>query len=344
MKRKKRIALFFTGGTIGMECQEEQRGVAPGGNFGRLLDHLSIKTDAQLTPIWWSDLPSPHMTPERMLGLARSVDATLKAGEADAAIVLHGTDLMTESAFMMELVQTSEKPVVFTGSMRHMGESGYDGIRNLQNSIAICLSAPPSPEVLVQMGDWFFTAADAIKEDSLSTVPIVSGQASVAGRVVGSQAVLARPVTVRRARLPFGVESLSPDVHLVSAYPGMDSAMLDFLTRERGAAGIVVEGFGAGNVPPSLCPGIERACAAGAIVVVSTRCIHGGAWPIYGYPGGAEFLQREYGVLLSSTLSGTKALLLLKAALGNRCGKKEIEALFSGEFSRHTPLQGQQES
>lgn len=327
--KERHIAIFFTGGTIGMDRVPGMEGVAPGGNFERLMAHLAPHPDIELRPIIWSDLPSPHMTPEHMLRLAMDVNTALADPRALGAVVLHGTDLMVESAFAMELALTSSKPVVFTGSMRHMGETGYDGVRNLCNGIRICLAAPPCSEVFVQLGDWIFSARDAIKEDSLSVDPITSQQRGVAGRLAGDHVLFTRPVTTKRPYLPFAVTKMSKDVHLVAAYPGIGPELIDFLVERREAKGLVIEGFGAGNIPPALCPAIGRARDAGAPVVIATRCIRGGVWPLYGYPGGAAFLQKETGAILSHSLNGPKALLLLKAAIAHGRAHADIAALFA---------------
>ena len=322
------IALFFTGGTIGMDRVPGMEGAAPGGNFERLMAHLAPHPEIAVRPAIWSDMPSPHMTPEHMLRLAMDVNATLADPAALGAVVLHGTDLIAESAFTMELALAGPKPVVFTGSMRHMGEAGYDGVRNVRNAINICLSAPPRAEVLVQLGDWIFSARDAIKEDSLSVDPIASQTRCAAGRLAGDHVVFMRPVTAKRPFLPFPVAGMSKDVHLVAAYPGMGPELIDFLVEKQNAKGVVIEGFGAGNIPPALCPALKRAHDAGAVVVVATRCMRGGVWPLYGYPGGAAFLQKESKAILAHSLNGPKALLLLKAAIAHGCTRDEIIPFF----------------
>jgi len=91
--------------------------------------------------------------------------------------------------------------------------------------------------------------------------------------------------------------------------------------------GLVIEGFGAGNVPPTLVPALE-ACLADTIpVVLTTRCIEGGVWPIYGYPGGGADLARR-GAILCGRLGGPKARLRLMCALGLTRNMDEIRDLF----------------
>ena len=63
----KRIAIFFTGGTIAMR-QGEDGAVRPALGLGALLAELPLRLpDAvELLPVEWANLPSSHMTPELM--------------------------------------------------------------------------------------------------------------------------------------------------------------------------------------------------------------------------------------------------------------------------------------
>ena len=108
----KEIVIFFTGGTIGMDAKEGRGGAVPGNNQGRIFDALAdLQPGLHLKAVAWADLPSPHITPEIMLRLSQDLDAQLGRSEVLGAVVLHGTDLMAETAFLLELTLTSGKPV-----------------------------------------------------------------------------------------------------------------------------------------------------------------------------------------------------------------------------------------
>ncbi|WP_245628823.1 hypothetical protein [Salidesulfovibrio brasiliensis] len=55
-QRQGRIAVFFTGGTIGMSPAEGVDGVAPGNNFSKLLHELASPPDA------WCSIPCSGLT------------------------------------------------------------------------------------------------------------------------------------------------------------------------------------------------------------------------------------------------------------------------------------------
>ncbi|MGE4194148.1 MAG: asparaginase [Pseudodesulfovibrio sp.] len=328
MTKSPEIVIFFTGGTIGMSPVEGKEGVAPGGNFEGLLNQLAPQeSEVVLRPVLWSDKPSPHMTPADMFRLARDVEEALMEESVLGAVVLHGTDTLVETAYMCDLVVHSDKPVILTGSMRYYSEAGYDGIRNLANTVRACLlPLPPGIGACILMTDRIFAAREAVKVNSLNVDAFESREAGVVGYVAGESVLLARRHSTPNPRRKISPPAIEPNVPLLTAYTGIDRSLVDH-ARSRGAKGIVIEGFGAGNVPPSMVEGIEACLEAGLPVVLATRCIEGGVWPIYGYPGGGADLYAK-GVILSGRLGGPKARIRLMCALGLTSDPEEIRALF----------------
>jgi len=321
------IAVVFTGGTIGMEPREGGEGVVPAGDFDRLMDELGLDhRGVRLRPVAWGDRPSPHMTPRLMFQLAKDVDDILGEPSVRGAVVLHGTDVMVESAFMADLTVLSPKPVVFTGSMRFISELGYDGIRNLYGGIHACLlPVPPELGVLVLMTDRLFSAREAVKINSLNIDAFESPEAGPVGYIVDDQVLLTRRSVDRHAAVK--AWDIEENIPLVTCFTGMDGSLIEHLVGQE-VKGLVIEAFGAGNVPPAIVPALEKAVGQGIPVVVATRSLEGGVWPIYAYPGGAVDL-RERGAILAGRLSGPKARLLLMVALALTDDVREIKRIFS---------------
>jgi L-asparaginase len=326
--KTKEILVFFTGGTIGMSPAEGVHGVAPGDNFDKLLNQLAPQREGvTLRPIPWSDKPSPHMTPADMFRLAREVEAALAEPDVLGAVILHGTDVLVESAYMCDMVIDSDKPVILTGSMRYYSESGYDGIRNLINGVRACLlPIPAGTGACVLMTDRIFAAREAVKVNSLNVDAFESREAGIVGYVAGESVILAGCPLAHAPRRKLRPASIEGDVPLLTAFTGMDRSLIDHL-KSQGMKGLVIEGFGAGNVPPAIVPALEECLAASIPVVLATRCIEGGVWPIYGYPGGGADLS-DRGVILCGRLGGPKARLRLMCALGLTRDMHEIRDLF----------------
>lgn len=323
------VVVFFTGGTIGMSPTEGSAGVAPGGNFGNLLNSLAPQPDGvTLHPVLWSDKPSPHMTPNDMFRLSRDIQAALDEESCLGVVVLHGTDVLAETAYMVDITVQSPKPVVLTGSMRYYSESGYDGLRNLINAVRACLlPLPAGTGAVVLMTDRIFAAREAVKVNSMNVDAFESREAGIIGYVAGENVMLAGCPLSPEPGLKIDTDHIESAVPLITSYTGMGPEMIDY-AREQGAKGLVIEGFGAGNVPPAVVPALQRCLDAGIPVVLATRCIEGGVWPIYGYEGGGAHLA-EMGVLLCDRLGGAKARIKLMCALGAGLGKAGLRALFT---------------
>ena len=307
------VAIFFTGGTIAMR-EGKDGAVRPALGLEELLAELppALPDSAGLLPVEWANLPSSHITPELMFRLAGDVRDMLTREDVAGAVILHGTDVMEETAFMLDLLLDSAKPVVITGAMRSYGEAGYDGLRNLASAVRACLlPLPAGLGVVLLMTDKLFAAREVTKVHSMGIDAFGSPAAGPLGSCVAGGVQLFRmPVP----HAPLGAKSLEPHVDLLSLAPGADGRLIAFC-RDNGAKGLVLEGLGAGNVPPGALEELRKTVGAGLPVVLTSRCIEGGVWPVYGYSGGANSL-RDMGVILGGNLRAQKARILLMVALG----------------------------
>src|SRR6185312_7235720 len=183
------------------------------------------------------------------------------------------------------------------------------GPRNLLNAVRVA-AAPEARDAggVVAMGDEIHAARWVRKLDSGLASAFGSPRRGPIGRVTPSSLDLPWiPPRGFTADLP---EELTHEVPIVTGYPGMDAAVIDAVVEAGGAAGLVVEGTGSGNVPGGAMPAIRRAVERGLPVVAATRVPGGAGRSGYGSPGGGAEL-RELGVVGAGPLSAGKARLLL---------------------------------
>ena len=102
-----------------------------------------------------------------------------------------------------------------------------------------------------------------------------------------------------------------PRVDVVACHQGADDALLRAAVTA-GAAGVVLEAFGAGNVPPPVAAAAAELVAGGVPVLVCSRVPAGPVAPLYA--GGGASLARA-GALFAGDLSPWQGRLLLAAAL-----------------------------
>ena len=129
----KHILVLHTGGTISM-TETRDGDIMPSQHNPLLGADSFVPAGVELTNEEIFNLPSPHMTPERMLTLVKRIRRAEKEG-ADGVVVTHGTDTLEETAYFLDLTLDSAMPVVVTGAMRSSNEIGSDGLENLQSAI-----------------------------------------------------------------------------------------------------------------------------------------------------------------------------------------------------------------
>ena len=284
-----------------------------------------------------SRLPGPHVTPAHMWQLARRAAAWLERPDVDGLVITHGTDTLEETAYLLDLVLTSGKPVAMVGAMRTMSDASWDGPANLIAAARVA-SAPASRGrgTVVVMNEQVLSAPEAVKMHTEAAGAFTAPEFGPIGIVDGGQVVYrrerpARP-SWRSADAGPGLRAarLETRVDVIQAATGMDDTFIRAAV-ERGARGLVIVAFGRGNVPATIMPAIRDAIGSGVQVAIVSRCATGRVGARYGYEGGGLDLQRA-GALLAGDLTGAKARLLLMVALGiNGDGSELLSRLSNSE-------------
>jgi L-asparaginase len=323
----KQVALIFTGGTIGMELNSDSHGVIPSLTPNQILESLSgIKEFDNLIVHEYSRKPSPFITNEDMKEIATLAEDYLDRDNIAGVVVIHGTDVLEETAFYLHCVIQSDKPVVLTGSMKNASEFGYDGVTNLVSSIKVCLTEESKHKgTLVVMNDTINSALEVTKTHTMSLDTFKSIEFGPLGIVDQGEVIYYRNVThFRQYKLQ---NTINKDTYLIKAYAGMDGGYIEYLM-EHGARGIVIESLGRGNLPPQIMDQIDLARNLGIYIVIVSRCYSGRVLDTYAYLGGGYDLV-ERGCILGGSFNGQKARILLMLAISNDYDYQEIKDLFA---------------
>lgn len=318
------VVVMFTGGTISMKIDPETAAAVPALSGRDIVSQVpGLRRAARLTVEDYARLPGPHVSPYWMWGLKQRIEHHLADPRVDGVVVTHGTDTIEETAFLVDLTTETGKAVVFCGAMRTLGEPGSDGPANLR--LAVQTAANPDARghgVLIAIGEQILAASEAVKTHTQALGSFQSGIGPVA--IMDRQGVRFVRGAVRRRFVRTGGVDPSVDLHVMAT--GSDDRLLR-ASIETGAHGLVIEGTGAGNVPPAAVPAIRDALKAGIPVVIASRCGAGSVAPLYGYEGGGAQLHK-LGCILGSDLVGQKARVLLMVALGAGLSDLALRALF----------------
>jgi L-asparaginase len=322
-----KVIMVFTGGTISMKIDEGNHSVVPAFNANEIMANLfSSDLYKDLETVEFSELPSPSITPDMMLALSRLIKDYLKRDDVLGVVVVHGTDTLEETAFFLDVIIDSPKPVVVTGSMKSSSELGYDGINNLVSSILVAKSPKSlNKGTLVVMNDSINAASEVSKTNTLSLDTFKSLDYGPLGIVDSKEVIFYR--TVNYVKKHVDTDSIENAVHLLKVYSGMDSSLLKFLINEMHSKGIVLDALGRGNVPPSMLEGIDLALKHNIPVIICSRCPSGRVFDTYGYVGGGKDLTNR-GCILAPNLNGQKARIKLMIGLTRYKSFSDLKNLF----------------
>lgn len=319
-----KVVVLSTGGTIAMKLDPE-RGVVPAVSGQDLVDAVpGLEKVCEVEVREFSNIPSPHMTPGIMLQLARQVEKALDESDVAGVVVTHGTDTVEETAYFHDMYINHSKPVCFTAAMRSAAEISPDGPKNILAAVrTACSPKACNMGALVVLNDTIHAAREVAKTHSANPATFASPFWGALGYVDEDRVIIRRAPLGRQHIHP---EALGGEVPLIKLVTGDDATLLDFFV-EQNVAGIVLEAFGRGNVPPAVLPGIERATTRNIPVVLTTRTFSGRVLDVYGYPGGVV-TSRAAGAIMGGDLSGPKARLKLMLVLGLTRDPEKIASYF----------------
>ena len=265
-----KICLLFCGGTIGMVRNPKTGALQPASSALEIIrDFPEIQKFMRLDFKMVFNIDSSNMNPTHWTEMAKKIYSLYD--QYDGFVVAQGTDTMAYSASALSFaLQNLSKPVVFTGSLIPLTEIGSDGRNNL---IYACLTATQDiAEVCLVLANKILRANRSKKYHESFVAVFHSPNYPHLGEL-GRPIVLHEWRKKRRKRTLKFQPDFDPKISVLKLFPGFDPSIIDGVI-ERKAHGIVLEGFGPGNVPfleNSLIPKIEKATKLGIPVVITTQ-------------------------------------------------------------------------
>src|SRR5256714_6753833 len=320
------IVILFTGGTISMRNDPGGAGGAqPGLTPTEILAATKgIRAVTAVETEEWGQFPGPHMTVERMWGLRNRIVEHLARPEVMGVVITHGTDTLEESAYLVARSTSSEKPIVFAGSMRTVSVLGWDAPANLFEAVAgVTRPGARGFGGWVLIGGQIFAALDTTKTNTHLLDAFESPGLEPLG-------VLDEGELILRREMPPSPPTLNPNglatpVDIIFVAAGSDTRLLD-AARET-AKGVVLAAMGRGNVPPAMVPGIQRWVSEGKPVVITSRTQGGRVGHTYGYPGGGRRLE-EMGAIFGGSRRAPQGRIGLMLGLGCGMDGAQLRNLF----------------
>ncbi len=322
------IVVLATGGTIaGAAASDVQAGYTSGqvGVEQLLAAVPQAKKLANLRGEQISNIGSQDMNDEVWLKLARRINELTAMKDVDGIVITHGTDTIEETAYFLNLVTRSRKPVVLTAAMRPSTALSADGPLNFYNAVAVAANKDAAGRgVLVVVNDWIHGASSLTKASTTAVQTFLSPLRGLIGTVAYGEAEFYRgPVGRNTMDSEFslaGITSL-PRVDIIMAYENMDGALID-CAAAAGAKGIVVAGVGNGNMTEVALNALGAQAKKGIVCVRSSRVVTGRVGR------DVEVDDDKYGFVASLDLNPQKSRILLRLALTKTSDPKQIQRYF----------------
>lgn len=322
---KPKVAILATGGTIAGSTDSKL--ATTGYTAGVLsVDVLinavpEIKQIAEISGEQIANVDSSNMNDEIWLKLAKRCNELLS--KVDGIVITHGTDTMEETAYFLNLVIKSDKPVVLVGAMRPATAISADGPKNLYNAVALATSKEAKNKgVMVAMNDKILGARNVQKTHTLNVNAFDFGNLGyiVDGEVFFDNEAL----KTHTKKSVFDISKLNalPKVDILYTYSNDGSAVAAKALFENGTKGIVVAGSGAGSIHEAQKATLKDLLKQGLKVAVSSRV-----------KSGFVALSKDdenLGFISAQDLNPQKARVLLMLALTKTSDNKKIAEYFRG--------------
>jgi len=278
----RKIALIYTGGTIGM--RQNQRGKLAPMDFESVAEKIPA---LQLLPIeilpvtLENPIDSSEMVPKVWQELAEVIDGLMD--KVDGMVVLHGTDTMAYTAcalsFMFEGLQ---KPIIITGSQLPVGVLRTDAVENIVSAFEFAALTEEDGSAVIQEVAIYFeyellrgnrAYKRSSNEFNAFSSPNYPPLASSGVRLSVNKELLWR--SEKSYQLKSGIDT---SVGVVTLYPGLDFDQLPHLPHWKV---LVLRTFGAGNAPKStsFLEFLKRVEKNGTIIVNTSQCVSGSVIP-----------------------------------------------------------------
>ncbi len=275
---KSRILIIYTGGTIGMDKSENGYVPKPGFLTGLLRKIPSLYDESM--PDWDLYEMNPLLDSSNMTVLEWNIIGGIienNYDKYDGFVILHGTDTMAYTASALSFsLENLRKPVIITGSQIPLFEVRNDGLDNLLTSMMIA-GEGRIREVALCFANELYRGNRATKLSATDLHAFGSPNYPPLAKI-GTKIAYNDMIPSKEHEEPFRVQELKKiPIGIIKVFPGIQFELFEEIMSES-LKGIVLETFGAGNIPGSadaILPIVRKAHENGTVLVICSQCLQG---------------------------------------------------------------------
>lgn len=295
--------------------------------------HFNIQVDTLDDPI-----DSSNITPKHWERLAKRIEKDYN--NFDGFVILHGSDTMAYTASALSFMFDGlTKPIILTGSQLPVGVPRSDARENLITAIEIAghftNGQATVPEVCIYFEYSLYRGNRAHKFNSENFEAFLSvnypplAMAGVSIRF--DYSAIQQPWLERPFKVQYG---FNDQVAVVRLFPGFNPELLRSMAESGKIKGLIIETYGAGNVPnsPEFSQAVADVINDGIVVFNITQC-KGGRVEMGRYETSSRL--KSLGVASGRDMTMESAITKLMFLLGQGHKKDELKRMLEN------PLRGE---
>ena len=270
-------------------------------------------------------IASESITNDNLLQLGRRVSELADSKDVDGIVITHGTDTLEETAYFLNLVEKTDKPIIVVGSMRPGTAMSADGMLNLYNAVAVASSKEARGKgVLVTMNDEIQSGRDVSKMINIKTEAFKSAWGPLGMVVEGKSSWFRLPAKRHTMDSEFDIKDIKslPDVEIAYSYGNVSDTAYKALA-QAGAKAIIHAGTGNGSVSSRVVPSLQALRKDGVQIIRSSH-VNAGGFVLRN----AEQPDDKYDWVVAHDLNPQKARILAMVALTKTNDSKELQRMF----------------
>ncbi|AZC17525.1 L-asparaginase [Pseudomonas sp. CMR5c] len=270
-------------------------------------------------------IASESITNENLLQLGRRVAELADSKDVDGIVITHGTDTLEETAYFLNLVEKTDKPIVVVGSMRPGTAMSADGMLNLYNAVSVAGNKSSRGKgVLVTMNDEIQSGRDVSKMINIKTEAFKSPWGPLGMVVEGKSYWFRLPAKRHTMDSEFDIKNIKslPDVEIAYGYGNVSDTAYKALAQS-GAKAIIHAGTGNGSVSSRVVPALQELRKNGVQIIRSSH-VNAGGFVLRN----AEQPDDKNDWVVAHDLNPQKARILAMVALTKTQDSKELQRMF----------------
>lgn len=324
----KKVCILHTGGCVAMQKNEEGI-LIPTLELQKQLEMYvpGLRKIASIDHRYLFQLDSSDFNPRHWKIIADTIAE--EYSEYDGFVILHGSDTMSYSATILSfMLGNLGKPVILTDSLLPIAEPHVDNHANILN--AVRFACEDVGEVAIMYGNSLVRGNRSKKTHELAVNSFTSPNFPPIGLVDIKLELSENRFHCHGKPLELHTNIVT-DTVVIKLFPGITNEHVLGMVPPR-TKGVVIEGYGAGNIPlghEGIQEALQHIAAQDIILAIDTQCIYGGV-QYDRFAGG--YFTKKLGALSTHDMTAEASIMKLMWVLGQTEEHTEIQRLYENNL------------